>query len=68
MENKSAKVIDGWLVCSCGRKLAEVDGKTVKVVCRGTRFTGKHFAVIVPKGAFVNGCSCDNTCDSASLN
>ncbi len=68
MEHKSVKVIDGWLVCSCGRRLAQVDGKTVKMVCRGTPYTGNHIAIIVPEGVIQDGCNCNDTCDSASVN
>lgn len=68
MEHKTAKVVDGWLVCGCGRKLAQVDGKTVKILCRGNMFTGSHFTIIVPEGVIANECNCDNTCNGASLN
>ncbi len=67
MEHKTAKVVDGWLVCACGRKLAQVDGKTVKMVCRGTPFTGNHFTIIVPEGVIENDCGCGSDCNGVSI-
>lgn len=68
MEHRTAKVIDGWLVCSCGRKLAQVDGKTVRILCRGNMFTGTHCTIIAPEGVIDDACNCDSDCNSADLN
>lgn len=58
MGHENAKVIDGWLVCACGQKLVQIDDARVKIVRRGTVYTGESYSIIVPPQLIKSACQC----------
>ena len=58
MGHKTMKIDGEWLVCACGQKLARIDDEGIKIVCRGTPFTGRHYSVLVPS-RIETICDCD---------